>query len=75
MPWQCRAPFVTILFALFLSLITLGFFFPGETAAAAAGGETPGSLGIIGKDGSVTSACPLRHTEVRGAVSRQRRRG
>jgi hypothetical protein len=31
--------------------------------------ETAGSLGVIGENGSVSAACPLRHTEVRGAIS------
>ncbi|HWY20430.1 MAG TPA: VIT domain-containing protein [Candidatus Acidoferrum sp.] len=67
MPWRRRAPYVTILLAIFLSLTTLNFF-PTEIAAAA-GDDTSGSLGIIGKDGSVKGTCPLRHTEVRGAIS------
>jgi hypothetical protein len=31
--------------------------------------ETAGSLGVIGENGSVSAACPLPHTEVRGAIS------
>jgi len=31
--------------------------------------ETAGSLGVIGENGSVSAARPLRHTEVRGAIS------
>jgi Ca-activated chloride channel family protein len=65
MPWQRSAAFVTVLFVLFLSLTALYFFKP---VTVEAGGETPGSLGIIGKNGSVTGTCPLRHTEVRGAI-------
>ena len=68
MQWQTRAPFVAILLVLFPCLFTLNFF-PAEAAASAAPGETSGSLGIIGKDGSIAGACPLRHTEVRGAIS------
>ena len=66
MPWQGRVPFVTILFTLLLSLTTLYFLFKPVTVEAA--GATPGSLEIIGKNGSVTGTCPLRHTEVRGAI-------
>jgi len=68
MLWRRRAPFITPLLALLLSLITF-YFFPTKTAVAAASGARSGSLGIVGKDGSVTGACPLRHTEVRGAIS------
>jgi Ca-activated chloride channel family protein len=32
-------------------------------------GETAGSLGIVGKDGRVQGACPLKHTEVRAGIS------
>lgn len=42
---------------------------PHQPVVSAGFDETSGSLGIIGKDGSVTGACPLRHTEVRGAIS------
>lgn len=42
---------------------------PSEPVVSAGFDETSGSLGIIGKDGSVTGACPLRHTDVRGAIS------
>ncbi len=65
MSWQRSAAFVTVLFLLFLSLTALYFFKPVTVQAAR---ETPGSLGIIGKNGSVTGTCPLRHTEVRGAI-------
>jgi Ca-activated chloride channel homolog len=54
-----------------LSLFTLIVlsFWPRESAVHAGFDETSGSLGIVSKDGSVNSACPLRHTEVRGAIS------
>jgi Ca-activated chloride channel family protein len=42
---------------------------PNQSAVLAGSPQTSGSLGIIGKDGSVTASCPLRHTEVRGAIS------
>ena len=37
---------------------------PGETP-----GTTPGSLGIIGKDGNIQGVCPLKHTDVRAGIS------
>jgi Ca-activated chloride channel homolog len=37
--------------------------------AAPAPGETPGSLGIVGKDGNIQGTCPLKHTEVRAGIS------
>ena len=54
-----------------LSLVTLTaiILWPAQSTVSAATGETAGSLGIISKDGSIKSACPLRHTEVRGAIS------
>jgi len=54
-----------------LSLVTLTaiILWPAQSTVSAAAGETAGSLGIIAKDGSIKSACPLRHTEVRGAIS------
>lgn len=42
---------------------------PSEPVVSAGFDETSGSLGILNKDGSVTGACPLRHTDVRGAIS------
>ena len=54
-----------------LSLITLTaiILWPAQSTVSAAGGGIAGSLGIISKDGSIKSSCPLRHTEVRGAIS------
>ena len=54
-----------------LSLLILAtvILWPNQTTVSAANDETAGSLGIIGKDGSISGACPLRHTEVRGAIS------
>ncbi len=37
---------------------------PGETP-----GTTPGSLGIVGKDGKIQGVCPLKHTDVRAGIS------
>jgi len=54
-----------------LSLVSLAaiVFWPTQSTVSAATGETAGSLAIIGKKGSVTGSCPLRHTEVRGAIT------
>ena len=54
-----------------LSLVTLTaiILWPAQSTVSAAAGQTAGSLGIISKDGSIKSSCPLRHTEVRGAIS------
>ena len=57
--------------AVCLSLITLTaiILWPAQSTVSAASDPSAGSLGIIGKDGSIKSTCPLRHTEVRGAIS------
>jgi Ca-activated chloride channel family protein len=34
-----------------------------------ASGQTPGSLGIVGKDGKIQGTCPLKHTAVRAGIS------
>jgi len=54
-----------------LSLVTLAaiVFWPAQSTVSAATGETAGSLTLIGKKGSVAGSCPLRHTEVRGAIT------
>ena len=54
-----------------LSLVTLIAFstWPNEPVVSAKADDAPGSLGILSRDGSVNGACPLRHTEVRGAIS------
>jgi len=53
-----------------LSLVTFStiVLWPAHSVSAATN-ETAGSLGILGKDGSVQGTCPLRHTEVRAAIS------
>ena len=66
MGFQRSVPFFVVLLTLFL--LTTSLFLNVTPVAAAAGESTSGSLGILGKDGSVTGACPLRHTEVRGAI-------
>ena len=54
---------------LFLFTLLALSLWPGEPTVSAGFDETSGSLGILGKDGSVRAQCPLRHTEVRGAIS------
>ena len=59
-------------FALTLLLLTAVNFQPSLLAAPPAGetsGQTPGSLGIVGKDGKIQGTCPLKHTEVRAGIS------
>ena len=53
-----------------LSLVTFStiVLWPAHSVSAATN-ETAGSLGILGQDGSVQGTCPLRHTEVRAAIS------
>jgi Ca-activated chloride channel homolog len=54
-----------------LSVVTLIAItlWPAHSTVYAGSEQTAGFLGIIGKDGSVRGSCPLRHTEVRGAIS------
>lgn len=54
-----------------LSLASLAaiILWPAQSTVSAASDQTAGSLKIISKDGSLKSTCPLRHTEVRGAIS------
>ena len=54
-----------------LSVVTLTaiLLWPAHSTVYAGSKQTAGSLGIIGKDGSLSGTCPLRHTEVRGAIS------
>ena len=54
-----------------LSLVTLTaiIFWPVQSTVSAAPEVTAGSLGIVGKNGAITGSCPLRHTDVRGAIS------
>jgi Ca-activated chloride channel family protein len=54
-----------------LSLVTLTaiILWPAQPTVFAAADQSAGSLKIISKDGSVKGTCPLRHTEVRGAIS------
>ena len=58
--------------ALTLLLLTAVTFQPSVLAAPPAGeasGQTPGSLGIVGKDGKIQATCPLKHTDVRAGIS------
>jgi Ca-activated chloride channel family protein len=54
--------------AVFLALLAWLGFHP-ESASAATTGGNAGSLEILGKDGKITNSCPLKHTDVRGAIS------
>jgi Ca-activated chloride channel homolog len=64
-----RNPFWLVVSATLLTVLAWSFFTAVTTTAAAASGETSGSLQILRKDGAVIGNCPLKHTEVRGAVS------
>src|SRR5579863_1047512 len=63
---RLRALWLVCFFLVTLIVLTIG---PGEPIVSAGFDANPGSLGILGKDGSLTGTCPLRHTEVRGAIS------
>jgi Ca-activated chloride channel family protein len=63
---RLRGPFWLAASVPLLALFAWNFA-SAETAAAPR--ETSGSLQILGKDGAVSGNCPLKHTEVRGAVS------
>ena len=54
-----------------LSLVTLTatILWPSQSAVYARSDQSAGSLGIVGAKGSIIGRCPLRHTEVRGAIS------
>ncbi len=65
---QLRGPF-GLVFSFLLFTIFAGSFFPSLTTVAAAPSETSGSLQILGKNGVMSGACPLKHTAVRGAIS------
>jgi len=60
-------------FWLTLSTLLLAAFsgksFSPEAEAAPKPGQSPGSLEIIGKGGAISGICPLKHTDVRGAIS------
>src|ERR1700746_1083317 len=56
---------------IFLTALLLAVASPKPAVLAASPGEaaTPGSLGIVGKDGKILGACPLKHTDVRAGIS------
>src|SRR5947207_4240091 len=69
-PWSYLFASVLAVFSWTLLLVALSVTtFQPDAAFAASPGQSAGSLGIIGKGGSVKGDCPLKHTEVRGAVS------
>ena len=43
--------------------------FSPDAEAAPKPGQSPGSLEIIGKGEAISGICPLKHTDVRGAIS------
>jgi Ca-activated chloride channel homolog len=69
-PWSFVIASLFTIFAWALLLIALSVTtFQPEAVFAASPGQSAGSLGIIGKGGSIKGDCPLKHTEVRGAIS------
>jgi Ca-activated chloride channel family protein len=69
-PWSFVIASLFTIFAWALLLIALSVTtFQPEAVFAASPGQPAGSLGIIGRDGSLRGDCPLKHTEVRGAIS------
>jgi Ca-activated chloride channel family protein len=65
---QLRVPFWLVVSVTAVAFVFWILFSAVQTASAAPE-ETSGSLQILGKGGSVTGACPLKHTDVRGAIS------
>jgi len=69
MKCHVRGPRIFVFpFTLTLLLLVAASLQPSVLAAPAPG-ETPGSLGIVGKDGAIQGTCPLKHTEVRAGIS------
>ena len=66
---QCHLRPLSLVVCLSLVTLTAVILWPAQSTVSAASDQTAGSLGIISKDGSVKTRCPLRHTEVRGAIS------
>ncbi len=68
-----RGPSFRILSTIFLTTVVLAVATPHPAVLAASPGETnaatPGSLGIVGKDGKIQGVCPLKHTDVRTGIS------
>ena len=65
---RCRRGPVWFAFSSFLFALLLVTRFQLEPVFAAPP-QSSGSLEIVAKDGKVTGACPLKHTDVRGAIS------
>jgi Ca-activated chloride channel family protein len=65
---QLQVPFWLVVSVTAVAFVFWILFSPVQTASAAPE-ETSGSLQILGKGGSVTGACPLKRTNVRGAIS------
>ena len=66
----CRGPFWFVISSLSLLTLLAGAPFGAEPALAASpSSASAGSLEILGKDGSIRGSCPLKLTEVRGAIS------
>jgi hypothetical protein len=65
---QLQVPFWLVVSVTAVAFVFWILFSAVQTASAAPE-ETSGSLQILGKGGSVTGACPLKRTNVRGAIS------
>ena len=65
-----RGPiWLTVLSNLAVAVFAPWFLNSAEAAAAAQIKPDAGSLSVLGKDGAVTSLCPLKHTDVQATVS------
>ncbi len=74
MKCQPRGSRFSVLCSIFLTALLLILASPQTAllAAPTAGempGATPGSLAIVGRDGKMQGACPLKHTDVRAGIS------
>jgi Ca-activated chloride channel family protein len=69
MPRCCRDPFLFVICLLLLTLLSWTSSQPEPVFAASPSSPTAGSLEVVGKDGAIQGACPLKYTEVRGAIS------
>lgn len=67
-----QAPGSLWLFLLTIAVIVvgaIGFLIRPRVAQAAPQPSSSGSLDVLGKDGKILASCPLKHTEVRAAIS------